>query len=97
MEDINKKITGDLISLLGLGKLPEEDRKKVSESAQEDIFNSIALQIGERLSQEQCQELLNFLEAADAQGALAYLRDCIPDVDLFAISAVSDAIDKYRA
>ena len=73
------KLDDNLLQQLGLGDLPEEDRKALLQQMYQTLELRVGMTIAEQMSEEQLDEFEGFMDNKDQAGALSWLETNFPD------------------
>lgn len=73
------KLDDNLLQQLGLGDLPEQERKALLRQMYDTLELRVGMTIAEQMTEEQLDEFEAFMDAKDQQGALRWLETNFPD------------------
>jgi len=73
------KLDDNLLQELGLGDLPEADRKALLRQMYDTLELRVGMTIAEQMSEEQLDEFEGFMDNKDQAGALSWLETNFPD------------------
>ena len=87
------RIDNNLLLELGLGDLPEEERKKLLKQIYETLEMRVGMKLAEHMSDEQLDEFESFIDTNDEAGALKWLETNFPDYP----KVVASELEKLKA
>lgn len=87
------KLDNDFLVALGLGSLPEEEKKALLGHIFETLEMRVGMKLAERMTNEQLDEFEGFLDRGDDPGVLKWLESNFPDYK----QVVADELEKLRS
>jgi len=87
------KLDDNLLQQLGLGDLPEEERRALLEQMYETLQLRVGMTIAQQMTDEQLDEFETYIDANDQPGALKWLETNFPDYK----KVVADELEKLKA
>lgn len=73
------KIDHNLLTELGLGDLPVEDKNRLLAHIYETLEIRVGMTLAKQMSEEQLSEFESFIDKKDDKGALSWLETNFPD------------------
>lgn len=86
------QINNNLLQELGLGTLPEEDKKGLLQHIYETLELRVGMRLADQMSKEQLDEFERYFEAKDDKGAFTWLETNFPNYK----DIVQEEFDKLR-
>lgn len=87
------KLDNNFLIELGLGSLPEEEKKALLGHIFETLEMRVGMKLAERMTNEQLLEFEQFLDRGDDPGALRWLETNFPDYK----QVVADELENLKA
>lgn len=87
------KLDNNFLIELGLGALPEEEKKALLGHIFETLEMRVGMKLAERMTNEQLLEFEQFLDRGDDPGALKWLETNFPDYK----QVVADELEALKA
>lgn len=87
------KLDNNFLIELGLGSLPEEEKKALLAHIFETLEMRVGMKLAERMTNDQLLEFEQFLDRGDDPGALRWLETNFPDYK----QVVADELEKLKA
>jgi len=85
-------IDNNFLASLGLGSIPEEEKKRMLLDIAENLMAKVGLRVEAQLNEDQLQAYDQLLENSDASAIQQWLQTNVPDYQRI----VSEEIDKLR-
>lgn len=86
------KIDDSLLQDIGLGDLPEEERKKLLAQFHEMLEMRVGVRLAQKMSDEQLDEFETFIDTNDQPGAVKWLETNFPNYK----EVVGEEYDKLK-
>lgn len=86
------KLDGPLLDELGLGVLPQEEKKKMLDHIYETLEMRVGMKLAEQMTNEQLDEFEGFIDKNDEPGALKWLETNFPNYK----QVVADELEKLK-
>ena len=87
------KLDNNLLTELGLGDLPAEDKNKMLSHIYETLELRVGMKLAEAMSEAQLTEFESFIDKQDEAGALKWLESNFPNYK----QVVAQELDKLKA
>lgn len=87
------RIDNNLLVELGLGDLPEAEKKKLLKQIYETLEMRVGMKLAEHMSDQQLNEFEGFIDTNDEAGALKWLETNFPNYP----KVVASELDKLKA
>ncbi len=87
------KLDFNLLQELGLGGLPEEEKKKMLRHIYETLEMRVGMKLASQMSDQQLNEFEAFIDGNDEAGALKWLETNFPEYK----KVVGDELEKLKA
>jgi len=88
---IDNQIKKNIISKLGIEKLPQDKIGKIMKKLEENIQRKVVLEILDLLKKEDQEEIINLIEINDDKRISSFLSEKIPVIDSL-IKATAEAV-----
>ena len=86
------RIDDAMLTDLGLGDLPEEERKKLLQQIYETLELRVGMRLAENMSDEQLDEFESYIDSSDEAGAQKWLETNFPDYK----KVVAEELEKLK-
>lgn len=86
------RIDNNLLKELGLGDLPEEERKKLLAQIYETLEMRVGVKLAEQMTDQQLDEFEGFIDKNDEAGALKWLETNFPNYK----QVVADELEELK-
>lgn len=86
------KLDDNLLQELGLGTLPQEDKRVMLGHIYETLEMRVGMTLAQQMSNDQLNEFEAFIDANDEAGALKWLENNFPDYK----QVVASELDKLK-
>lgn len=73
------KLDNDLLEEIGLGILPDEEKKKMLKQIYETLEGRVGVNLANKMSEAQLTEFEGFIDSKDESGALNWLQTNFPN------------------
>lgn len=86
------KIDNTLLQDIGLGDLPEEEKKKLLDQIYETLEMRVGMTLARQMSDDQLDEFEGFIDTNDEAGALKWLESNFPNYK----QVVAEELEKLK-